>query len=73
MVYTEGTGVILIAIGASVLVRPMQVRSFASADQWETDPERAKREQRAYATMLGAAAVLSGIFLIGLGLTGAGP
>ena len=73
MVFTEATGVIVIAIGAYVLARPMQIRSFSTPAKWEEDPDGARQEQRAYAAMLGVAAILGGLGLIALGLFGSGP
>ena len=73
MVLTEATGVIVIAFGAYVLARPMQIRSFSTPATWEADPEGARQEQRAYATMLGVSAIVGGLVLIGLGLVGSGP
>jgi len=70
MVYLELTGAFLIALGVYALARPLSIRSFPSANQWEADPERAKREQRAYAGMTGFFAIVGGLVLIVLGVTG---
>jgi hypothetical protein len=72
-VYSEVTGVFVVAIGVYTLARPSSVRSFPAARQWETDPERARQEQRAYAALLGFSAVLGGIALVVLGLLGRMP
>jgi len=73
MVLTEATGVLCVLAGGYALARPLSIRSYPRADQWETDPEAAKREQRAYAAMAAFFVILGGIALIILGLRGSGP
>lgn len=70
MVYLELTGAFLIALGVYALARPLSIRSFPSANQWEAAPERAKREQRAYASMAAFFLVLGGLALVVVGVTG---
>jgi MFS superfamily sulfate permease-like transporter len=73
MVLTEATGVLCVLVGGYALARPLSVRSYPSANQWESDPEQAKQEQRAYAAMAAFSAILGGIALIVLGFLGFGP
>ena len=73
MVLTEATGVLLLLVGGYALARPMAIRNFPTADQWETDPEKARKEQRAFATLVAFGSILGGIVLIALGLLGLGP
>lgn len=73
MVLTEATGVLCVLIGGYALTRPLSVRSYPSADQWESDPQQAKQEQRACAAMAALSAILGGIALIVLGFLGFGP
>jgi hypothetical protein len=64
MVLLQFFGACCIALGLFVLARPMSVRSFASARQWEEDPEKAKQEQRAGASLLGFSFVFGGLILV---------
>lgn len=73
MVFTELTGVLCLLVGGYALARPLSVRNYPTADQWESDPEAAKQEQRAYAAMAAFFAILAGVALIVLGLLGFGP
>ena len=73
MVVTEATGVLCILVGGYALARPLSVRNYPSANQWESDPEQAKQEQRAYAAMAAFFAILGGLTLIVLGVLGFGP
>lgn len=73
MVLTEATGVLCVLVGGYVLARPLSIRSYPTADEWESDPEDAKQEQRAYAAMLAFFMILGGIGLVILGLLGSGP
>ncbi len=73
MVLTEATGVLLILGGGYAHARPLSIRNYPSANQWESDPEAAKQEQRAYAARVAFSMILGGITLIILGLLGFGP
>lgn len=73
MVLTEATGVLCILGGGYALARPLSIRNYPSANQWESDPEAAKREQRAYAVRVAFSLILGGIVLIVVGLLGFGP
>jgi hypothetical protein len=73
MVVTEATGVVCLLLGGYALARPLSVRNYPSAAQWESDPDQAKQEQRAYAAMAAFFAILGGLVLIGLGVLGYGP
>jgi hypothetical protein len=73
MVLTEATGVLCLLVGGYALARPLSIRNFPSANQWESDPEKAKQEQRAYAAMTAFFLVLGGLALIVLGFLGFGP
>lgn len=70
---TEATGVLCVLAGAYALARPLSVRTYPGADRWESDPEGAEQEQRAYAAMTAFFAILGGIALVVLGLLGYGP
>jgi hypothetical protein len=71
--YSEATGVFAVAIGVYALARPLSVRSFPAGREWKDDPEGAKQEQRAYAALVGFAAIFGGLALIVLGLLGRMP
>jgi uncharacterized membrane protein len=73
MVLTEATGILCVLAGGYALARPLSIRTYPSATQWESDPEDAKQEQRAYAAMAAFFMILGGIALIILGLLGRGP
>jgi uncharacterized membrane protein len=73
MVLTEATGVLCVLVGAYILARPLSIRSYPTANEWESDPEDAKQEQRAYAAMLAFFMILGGIALVIFGLLGSGP
>ncbi|RLM88640.1 hypothetical protein D3D02_11625 [Halobellus sp. Atlit-38R] len=73
MVLTEATGVLCVLVGAYALARPLSIRNYPTAEQWESDADNAKQEQRAYAAMTAFFAILGGIALIVLGLLGFGP
>ena len=73
MVLTEATGVLCVLTGGYALARPLSIRTYPTANQWESDPEGAKQEQRAYAAMAAFFMILAGITLIGFGLLGYGP
>ena len=73
MVLTEVTGVLCLLVGGYALARPLSIRNYPSATRWESEPEKAKQEQRAYAAMTGFFVIVSGIVLLILGLLGYGP
>jgi hypothetical protein len=73
MVLTELTGLLAIAVGGYALAKPMLIRTFPTPAEWETDPESARQEQRAYAAMTAFFLILGGIGLVVLGLLGRGP
>jgi hypothetical protein len=73
MVLTETTGILCVLIGGYALARPLSVRNFPSATQWESDPEQANREQHTYSVMIGVSGILGGIALLVLGFLGFGP
>jgi hypothetical protein len=73
MVLTEATGVLCVLVGGYALARPLSIRNSPSANQWESESEKAKQEQRAYAAMTAFSVILSGIALVVLGLLGYGP
>ncbi|RLM41317.1 hypothetical protein DVK00_20230 [Haloarcula sp. Atlit-47R] len=73
MVFIEVTGLLCVLAGGYALARPLSIRNYPSANQWESDPDKAKQEQRAYAAMVAFFVILSGIALIILGLLGYGP
>lgn len=72
MVLTEVTGVLCILAGGYMLTRPLSIRTYPSANQWESDPESAKQEQRAYAAMAAFFTIVGGITLLIIGLLGYG-
>lgn len=41
MVVTEATGVVCLLGGGYALARPLAVRTYPSAAQWEAEPEQA--------------------------------
>jgi hypothetical protein len=71
--YAEATGVFAVGVGVYALARPASVRSYPTGQEWEDDPDRARQEQRAYAAILGFAAIFGGLALIVLGLLGRMP
>lgn len=73
MVLTEAIGLLCVLTGAYALARPQSVRTYPTATQWESDPDDAKQEQRAYAAMMAFFLIVSGIGLILLGLLGSAP
>jgi hypothetical protein len=73
MVLTEATGVLCILTGGYMLARPLSIRTYPSADEWESDPDDARQEQRAYAAMTAFFVILGGIALVVFGLLGYGP
>jgi hypothetical protein len=73
MVLTEATGVLCVLAGGYALARPLSVRTYPSGTRWESDPEGAKQEQRAYAAMAAFFMIIGGLTLISLGLLGHGP
>lgn len=73
MVFTEATGVLCVLAGGYALARPLSIRTYPSANQWESNPDDAKQEQRAYAAMASFFMILGGITLLSLGLLGYGP
>jgi hypothetical protein len=73
MVLTEATGVLCVLAGGYALARPLSIRNYPTADHWESDPESARQEQRAYASMAALFTILGGIALVVLGLLGRGP
>jgi len=73
MVLTEVTGVLCVLAGGYMLARPLSIRTYPSANQWESDPDDAKQEQRAYAAMAAFFTIVGGVTLVGLGLLGYGP
>jgi hypothetical protein len=68
--YAEATGLLAVALGVYALRNPTGVRSFLSGEEWREDPDRAEREQRAFATLTAATLVVGGLVLLGLGLLG---
>lgn len=70
---TEATGVPCVLAGGYALARLLSVRTSPRADRWESDPEGAEQEQRAYAATTAFFAILGGIALVVLGLLGYGP
>ena len=70
---TEATGVLLIAVGGYALLRPLSIRTFPTAKEWKTNPDKAEQEQRAYATLVAMSAILGGLILIGMGVFGSAP
>ena len=73
MVLTEATGILCVLAGVYALARPLSIRNYPSGKQWESDPENAKQEQRAFAAMIAFFMIIGGIALIVLGLVGHGP
>ena len=73
MVLTEATGVLCVLAGAYALARPLSIRNYPTAEQWESDADKAKQEQRAYAAMTAFFVILGGLALVVLGLLGYGP
>lgn len=73
MVFYELFGVVAIGMGVYAIARPMSVRGFPSAREWQENPEHAEQEQQAYASMGGFFLVLVGLILLAGGLLGAAP
>lgn len=73
MVLTEATGLLCVLGGGYALARPLSIRTYPTASQWESDPENAKQEQHAYAAMAAFFMICSGIALLILGFLGYGP
>jgi len=42
MVLTEATGVLCVLAGAYALARPLSIRNYPTAEQWESDADKAK-------------------------------
>jgi len=70
MVFIEATGVLCVLAGGYALARPLSIRNYPNANQWEANPEKAKQEQRAYAALAAFSLILGGLALIVLGLLG---
>ncbi|WP_276273816.1 hypothetical protein [Haloarcula litorea] len=54
-------GVVAVAGGVYSVARPLSVRNWVAAEEWDRNPEQAREKQRQYARLMGT-------FLVGLGI-----